>query len=69
MNNTVAGVPIWEKFNLTINEASQYFNIGEKKLRKLAEDYADNGFIIQNGSKTLIKRKSFEDFLNETSSI
>ena len=69
MSNTVMGVPIWEKFALTIGEASQYFNIGEKKLRKLAEDYTDDGFIIRNGSKTLIKRKSFEDFLNETNSI
>lgn len=69
MNNAVTGVPIWEKFTLTIGEASQYFNIGEKKLRRLAEDYPDNGFTLQNGSKTLIKRKSFEDFLNEASSI
>ncbi len=69
MNNTVIGVPIWEKFTLTISEASQYFNIGEKKLRRLAEDYSDNGFTLQNGKKTLIKRKSFEDFLNETSAI
>lgn len=69
MINTVTGVPIWEKYTLTISEASQYFNIGEKKLRKLAEDYTDSGLIIHNGSKTLIKRKSFEDFLNNTSSI
>ena len=69
MNNAVTGVPIWEKFTLTIGGASQYFNIGEKKLRRLAEDYPDNGFTLQNGSKTLIKRKSFEDFLNEASSI
>ena len=35
MNNT--DVPIWEKYTLTIEEASKYFRIGEKKLRKLAE--------------------------------
>lgn len=69
MNDTITGVPIWEKFTLTIGEASQYFNIGEKKLRRLAEDYSDNGFTLHNGSKTLIKRKSFEDFLNEISAI
>ena len=34
MNNT--DVPIWEKYTLTIEEASKYFRIGEKKLRKLA---------------------------------
>ena len=36
MNNT--DVPIWEKYTLTIEEASKYFRIGEKKLRKLAEE-------------------------------
>lgn len=30
MNNT--DVPIWEKYTLTIEEASKYFRIGEKKL-------------------------------------
>ena len=36
MNNT--DVPIWERYTLTIEEASKYFRIGEKKLRKLAEE-------------------------------
>ena len=35
MNNT--DVPIWEKYTLTIEEASKYFRIGENKLRKLAD--------------------------------
>ena len=39
MNNT--DVPIWEKYTLTIEEASKYFRIGEKKLRKLAEPFID----------------------------
>ena len=29
MNNT--DVPIWEKYTLSIEEASRYFRIGEKK--------------------------------------
>ena len=33
-----ADVPIWEKYTLTIEEASKYFRIGENKLRKLAEE-------------------------------
>ena len=36
MNNT--DVPIWEKYTLTIEEASKYFRIGEKKLRKLRSE-------------------------------
>ena len=50
-------VQIQDKFCLTIDEASAYFNIGEKKLRKLVSDNLNSGFIIQNGVKFLIKRK------------
>lgn len=64
MNNETQ-VQIQNKFCLTIDEAVIYFNIGEKKLRKLVSDNLDSGFIIQNGVKFLIKRKRFEDFLND----
>ena len=55
MNNT--DVPIWEKYTLTIEEASKYFRIGEKKLRKLAEENLDAGWVIVNGNRIQIKRK------------
>ena len=47
MNN--ADVPIWEKYTLTIEEASKYFRIGENKLRKLAEENPTAGWVILNG--------------------
>ena len=28
-------IPIWERYTLTIEEASKYFRIGENKLRRL----------------------------------
>ena len=28
-------IPIWEKYMLTVDEAVQYFGIGEKKIRML----------------------------------
>lgn len=62
-------VPIWEKFMLTISEASEYFNLGEKKIRFLVDSYDDYGFVLQNGNKTLIKRKKFEEFINETNAV
>ena len=31
-------VPIWEKSNLTIEEAAEYSNIGQNKLRELTSD-------------------------------
>lgn len=58
MNN--ADVPIWEKYTLTIEEASKYFRIGENKLRKLAEENPTAGWVILNGNRIQIKRKQFE---------
>ena len=63
------GVQIKDKFCLTIDEASEYFNIGEKMLRQIASENLDSGFVIQNGVKVLIKRKRFETFLEELSAI
>lgn len=62
-------VQIKDKFCLTIEEASEYFNIGEKKLRKIVSENLDSGFIIQNGVKFLVKRKQFEIFLDDLTSI
>ena len=62
-------VQIKDKFCLTIEEAYEYFNIGEKKLRKIVSENLDSGFIIQNGVKFLVKRKQFENFLNDLTSI
>lgn len=66
MENTI---PIKDKFCLTIDEAAAYFNIGEKKLRKIVTENLYSDFVIQNGVKYLIKRKRFESFLNEISAI
>ena len=30
-------IPVTEKYSLSINEAAQYFSIGVKKMRRLAE--------------------------------
>ena len=61
-NNT--DVPIWEKYTLTIEEASKYFRIGEKKLRKRAEENLDAGWVIVNGNRVQIKRKQFEKIID-----
>ena len=31
-------IPIGEKYLLSVSEAAAYFNIGEKRIRRLAED-------------------------------
>ena len=53
MNNN--DIPVWEKYTLTIEEASKYFRIGENKLRRLAEENKDAGWFIMNGNRIQIK--------------
>ena len=62
-------VPLWEKYTLTIAEASEYFNIGEKKLRQLVQENSTSDFILNNGVKILIKRMKFEAYLDGVYSI
>ena len=62
-------VQVKDKFCLTIEEAAEYFNIGEKKLRRIIADHMDSGVVIQNGVKILIKRKRFEDFLTDLTAL
>ena len=58
-----------EKYNLTIKEAVEYFNIGEKSIRKIVADNPTAEYLLMVGNKVLIKRKLFEQFIDETSSI
>jgi len=61
-------IPIWHKSNLTINEASLYSNIGVHKLREITED-EDCNFVLWIGTKRLIKRKVFDEYLKNVYSI
>lgn len=59
-----ADVPIWERYTLTIEEAAKYFHIGENKLRRLAEENKNAGWLIMNGNRIQIKRKQFEKVID-----
>ena len=61
-------IPVNEKYMLSINEAAQYFNIGVKKMRRLAEDNL-GVFAVYSGNRYLIIRCKFEEFLQKMSSI
>lgn len=61
-------VPIADKALLTLEEAAKYFNIGMPKIRELtADDHCP--YVLWNGSKRLIKRKTFEEYLYRQYSI
>lgn len=62
-------VPISEKFALTITEASEYFGVGEKKLRQIVLDNQNADFYFRVGVKVMIKRELFSQFLVKVSSI
>jgi len=64
----VIEMPLWEKSNLTLEEASAYSGIGINKLRKLSDDKKCT-FILWNGSKRLIKRKLLDEYLAKQFSI
>ena len=62
MTDTNKEVPISDKALLTLEEAAVYFNIGMQKLRELTgDDHCP--YVLWNGSKRLIKRKPFEEYL------
>lgn len=58
-------IPLWEKYTLTLLEASQYFGIGYKKLSAFCKEHADEDFIMWNGNRAQIKRVLFEKYLDE----
>lgn len=62
-------VPIWEKYALTIYEAAEYFGIGEHRLRTLVRENRQADFVLWIGVKVEIKRKQFEEFLNEINAL
>ena len=61
-------VPIWEKSNLTLEEAAAYSGIGINKIRQLTNSERCV-FVLWVGSKRLIKRKKFDEYLQESYSI
>ena len=61
-------VPLWHKPNLSIEEASIYSNIGTGKLYEMTEKQ-DCPFVLWIGSRRMIKRKIFEEYIANQYSI
>lgn len=61
-------VPIWEKTNLTLEEAAAYCGIGINKLREITNEERCN-FVLWMGNKRLIKRRHLDAYLDEVYSI
>lgn len=61
-------VALKDKYLLTVKEAAFYFNIGTKKLRRIAEDNLGNVAVFC-GNRFLIVRPKFEEFILNSSEI
>ena len=55
-------IPIWQKQNLTLEEAAEYSNIGINRLRMLTDD-PNCPFVFFVGRKRLVKKKLFDKYI------
>lgn len=58
----IISVPIPQKIALTIREAAEYSNIGQNKIDQMLRK-PNCPFVLYVGSKRLVKREAFEDFI------
>ena len=61
-------IPIWEKANLTLEEAAAYSGIGIGKLREITNDKNCN-FVLWVGNKRLIKKRLLDKYIEQVFSI
>lgn len=59
---------IKDKYILTSAEASVYSNIGVRRIEDMLREPKCT-FVLRNGNKKLVKRKEFEQFLDENCSV
>ncbi len=63
MSDNFQTVPIHEKVTLTIKEAAEYSNIGINKIDAMLRS-PNCPFVLFVGTKKLVKRKEFEQFIS-----
>lgn len=66
MNNKI---PFWEKYKLTIREVADISILGRKKMRRIAEENIYSDFVVMNGNRVMIKRKSFEQYIDQATAV
>lgn len=62
MESEIEKVPIHLKINLTIKEAAEYSNIGVNKIDSMLKS-PNCPFVLYVGTKKLVKRREFEQFI------
>lgn len=59
-------IPVWEKVMLTVEEASQYSNIGVNKISSMLNEPGCPFLFCVGKGKRLVKRKEFEKYIEKT---
>lgn len=67
-NRERLSIPIWQKANLTVEEAAAYSGIGQNKIRELS-DQNSCPFVLWVGTKRMIKRRQFDNYIEKQFSI
>ena len=61
-NQQVTSLPIDRKMLLSIREAAEYSNIGINKIDELLKQ-PNCPFVLYAGTRKLVKRRAFEEFI------
>ncbi len=64
-----SGVPLWQKYLLTVEEAAEYFGIGQKRIRRIISYDPTAEFLLTVGNRTQIKRVQFEKYIDSMSCV
>lgn len=62
-------IPWYQKYSLSIIEAAAYAGIGKNKMYSLVHEHSTAPWIFMNGTEHRIKRKLFEEFLDEATAV
>ena len=64
MDDTIGKVPIHLKMTLTTKESAEYSNIGINKIDSMLRS-PNCPFVLFVGTKKLVKRKEFEQYISQ----
>ena len=64
MDDTIGKVPIHLKMTLTTKETAEYSNIGINKIDSMLRS-PNCPFVLFVGTKKLVKRKEFEQYISQ----
>ena len=62
-------IPISQKYTMTIEEAAAYFHIGRSRISAIVAENPYAPYVLMVGNRVQIKRKLFEQFVDEANAL